>query len=78
MQEKVSERYSIYSLGNENFYELLSTEILRKANNFKDADFLEIYYLMAIVGIKSEALATSVTKRLFDAFSNVYSGKKSK
>jgi hypothetical protein len=57
---------------NENFYELLSAEMLRKTDKFSADDFLESYYLLALAGINSKALAESILKKLSTSYEAIY------
>lgn len=63
-------------VSDENFYEMLSVEILKKSNTITETDFLEAYYLLANAGIKSEALASSITPKLALSFDEYFKGKK--
>jgi hypothetical protein len=63
-------------VSDENFYEMLSVELLKKTKSVTEADFLEAYYLLATAGIYSEALAVSILPKLKSSLEDYFKGKK--
>lgn len=47
-----------------NHYEMLSVEIAKRIDSYQENEFLEAYYNLALSGIKSQALALTVSKKL--------------
>ena len=72
---EVTRAFVVAGIGEENYYEMLSVEFMKRITTLEPAAFVEIYNLLAISGIKSDALVYGCNRRLEEFLNEMQESK---